>query len=120
LLHLDFGGTADADYRNAAGELCEPLLQLLTIIVGGGFLDLLPDLGAAALDVGLLAAAIDDRRVFLLDADFLGLAEHVDRYVFELDAESLAHDLTTRQDRDILKHRLTAISKARRLDRSDL
>src|SRR5204862_6516904 len=67
LLHLDFGGAADADYRNAAGELREPFLQLFAVIVGGGFLDLLPDLGAAALDVGLLAAAVDDRRVLLLD-----------------------------------------------------
>ncbi len=83
-------------------------------------LDLLPDLGAAALDVGLLAAAVDDRRVLLLDADLLGLAEHVERDVLELDAEILADDLTTRQDRDVFEHRLAAITKARRLDRGHL
>jgi hypothetical protein len=29
LLHLDLGGAADADHRNAARELRETLLQLL-------------------------------------------------------------------------------------------
>jgi hypothetical protein len=29
LLHRDFGRAADADYRDGAGELREPLLQLL-------------------------------------------------------------------------------------------
>ena len=42
LLHLDLGGAADLDHRNAAGELRQPLLQLLAVIVGGGLLDLLP------------------------------------------------------------------------------
>ena len=42
LLDLDFGRAADADHRNAAGELGKPLLQLFFIVVGGGFLDLLP------------------------------------------------------------------------------
>ena len=52
LLHLDLGGAADADHRDAAGELGQPLLQLLAVVVGGGLLDLRLDLGDAALDVG--------------------------------------------------------------------
>ena len=28
LLYLDLGGAADTDYRNAAGEFGQPLLQL--------------------------------------------------------------------------------------------
>ena len=39
---LDLGRAADADHRHAAGELGEPLLQLLLVVVGGGLLDLLP------------------------------------------------------------------------------
>jgi hypothetical protein len=31
-LHLDLGGAADADDRNAAGELGEALVQLLAIV----------------------------------------------------------------------------------------
>ena len=74
LLHLDLGGTADPDHRHAARELRKPLLQPLLVVVRGGFLDLRLDLTDAALDVLLLAGAIDDRGVLLLDADPLGLA----------------------------------------------
>ena len=48
LLHLDFGRAADADHRDAARELGQTLLQLLTVVVRGGFLDLRLDLVARA------------------------------------------------------------------------
>ena len=51
LLDLDFGGAADLDDGNTAGELGKPLLQLLAIIVGGRLLDLRLDLVDAGLDV---------------------------------------------------------------------
>src|SRR5262249_9356765 len=120
LLHLDLGGTTDPDHRDAAGELRQPLLQLLPFVVGGRLVDLLPDLRGAALDIGLLAGTVDDCRVLLFDADLLGLAEHVERDVLELDAEVFADHLTAGQDRDILEHRLAAITEAWRLDRSHL
>jgi hypothetical protein len=41
LLHFGFGGAADADDGDAAGELRQPLLQLLAVVVGDGLLDLL-------------------------------------------------------------------------------
>src|ERR1700747_3285716 len=37
-LHLDLGRAADADHRDAARELGETLLQLLTVVVRGGLL----------------------------------------------------------------------------------
>ena len=33
LLHLDLGRAADLDHGNAAGELRQPLLQLLTVVI---------------------------------------------------------------------------------------
>jgi hypothetical protein len=54
LLDLDLGRTADPDHRDAAGELRQPRLQLLAVVVGGGFLDLRLDLGNPGLDVGLI------------------------------------------------------------------
>ena len=120
LLHLDFGGAADLDHRNAAGELGKPLLQLLAVIVGGGLLDLRLDLVDAGLDVGLLAGAVDDRGVLLLDPHPLGTAEHVERHVLELDAEIFRDHLAAGQDGDVLEHGLAAIAEARRLDRRDL
>src|SRR4029450_12753281 len=40
LLHLGLGRSADLDHRNAAGELRQPLLQLLAVEVGVRVLDL--------------------------------------------------------------------------------
>ena len=51
------------------------------------------------LDVGLLAGAVDDGGVFLLDAHPLGAAEHVERDVLELDAEVFGDHLAAGQDR---------------------
>ena len=67
LLDFDLGRAADADHRDAAGELGQTLLQLLAVVVGGGLLDLRLDLADAGLDVRLLAGAVDDRGVFLVD-----------------------------------------------------
>ena len=50
LLDLDLGRTADADHRDAARELGQALLELLTVVVRGGLLDLRLDLADAALD----------------------------------------------------------------------
>ena len=67
LLDLDLGGAADLDDGHAAGELGQALLQLLLVVVGGGLLDLRLDLLDARLDVGLLAGAVDDGGVVLVD-----------------------------------------------------
>jgi hypothetical protein len=72
---LRFGRAADPDHRHAAGQLGEPLLKLLAVVVGGRLLDLLADLGAAAFDVLLGPGAVDDRGVLLLDRDLLGPAD---------------------------------------------
>ena len=112
LLDLDLGGTADADHRDAAGELGEALLQLLAVVVGGRLLDLRLDLRDAALDVLLLAGAIDDRGLLLLDHHLLGAAEHLERDRLELDAEVLGDDLAAGQDGDVLEHGLAAVAEA--------
>ncbi len=39
-LQLDLGGRADLDHADAAGQLGQPLLQLLAVVVAGGVLDL--------------------------------------------------------------------------------
>src|ERR1700722_10840105 len=120
LLHLDLGRAADADHRGAAGELGQTLLELLTVVVRGGFLDLRLDLRHARLDVGLLAGTVDDRGVFLVDHHLLGAAKHVQGDVLKLDAEVFRDRLTTGQDCDVLQHGLAAIAEARRLDGGDL
>ena len=90
------------------------------VVVGGRLLDLRLDLLDAALDVGLLAGAVDDGRVVLVDRHLLGAAQHVERDVLELDAEVLADHLAAGEDGDVLQHGLAAIAEARRLDGRDL
>ena len=67
LFHFDFGHAADPDDGNAARQLGHTLLQLFAVVVRGGFLDLRPDLADAGLDLGLVASAIDDGGVVLVD-----------------------------------------------------
>ncbi len=116
LLHLGLGGSADLDDRDAADELREALLELLAVVVGRGVLDLRADLGDAALDLVLLARAVDDRGVVLVDRDALGAAEIAHGDVLELEAELLGDDLAAGEDGDVLEHLLAAIAEARRLD----
>src|SRR6056297_2740430 len=120
LLHLDLGGAADADHCNAARELGQALLELFTVVVRGGFLDLGLDLRNTGFDVVLRAGTVDDRGVFLLDAHVLGAAEHVERHVLELDAEILGNGGAAREDGDVLEHGLATITEAGCLDGSDL
>ena len=64
-LHLHFRRSAYLDNGNAAGQLGQSLLQLLAVVVGGGFLDLGANLLDAAFNVGFGAGAVDDRGVLL-------------------------------------------------------
>ena len=96
LLHLGLGRRTDVDHRDTARELGQTLLQLLAIVVGGRVVDLALDLTDAALDVGRLAGALDDRGVFLVDHDPLGAAQVLDLHVLELDAEVLGDQLAAR------------------------
>ena len=120
LLDLDLSCAADADHRDAAGELRQPLLQLLLVVVRGGLLDLRLDLVDARLDLLLLAGAVDDGRGLLGDGHLLGVAEHGEGHVLELDAEVFGDDLAAGEDGDVLEHGLAAVTEARRLHCRDL
>src|SRR5436309_3491598 len=72
LLELHLGRGADLDDRHATRELRQALLELLAVVVRVGVLDLGPDLVDPALDVGLAAATLDDRRLVLGDDDLAG------------------------------------------------
>src|SRR4051794_12145697 len=100
LLHRDLGGRADLDLGDPAGQLREALLELLAVVVAGRVLDLVLELLDAALDRLLVAGALDDGRVVLVDADLLGAAELVQLDVLELDAELLEDRLAAGEDRD--------------------
>ena len=116
LLQLDLGGRADLDHRDAAGQLGQPLLQLLAVVVGVALLDLGPDLVDPALDLVRVAGTVDDGGLVLGHHDLAGLAQQVEGDAVELEADLLADDLATGQDRDVLQHGLAAVTEARGLD----
>ena len=102
-LHLGLGGRADLDHRNAAGQLRQPLLQLLAIVVRSGLVDLRAELLDAAFDGLLAAGAVDDGGVVLVHRDALGAAQVFQAYAFQLDA-GLFHDgLAAGQDARCLR-----------------
>src|SRR5690606_23666024 len=116
LLHGHLGGGADVDLRHAAGELGEALLALLAVVVAGGGVDLVLDLLDARLDLGLVAGALDDGGVVLVDAHLLGAPEVGQLQVLELDAQLLHDGGAAGQDGDVLEHGLAAVTEAGRLD----
>ena len=67
-----------------------------------------------------LAVAVDDRGVFLLHDDLLGLAQVGERRLLEREADFLGDHGAARQDRDVLQHGLAAVAEARRLDARNL
>src|SRR5262249_36371637 len=125
LLHLRLGRAADLQLGDAAGELGQPLLQLLTVVLAVGLFDLAADHFGAAVNGFLVARALSDRRVLGVDSDLLCPAEVADdRWLrgraalglaadaVELDAEILEQRLAAGKDGNILEHRLAAIAVA--------
>ena len=111
LLQLDLGGRADLEHRNTAGQLGQTLLQLLTVVVGVGVLDLGTDLGDPTVDVGLVSGTLDNRGLVLGDGDLAGLTEQIETGVLQLEADLLGDDLATGEDGHVLQHRLATIAE---------
>src|SRR4029077_10085959 len=112
--------SSDLDDRDAAGQLREPLLELLAVEVAIRVLDLGLQLLDATLDRLGVAGAVDDRRRVLVDDHLAGPAELRDLRVLELEPQLLGDHLGAGEDRDVLEHPLAAIAEAGGLDRDGL
>ena len=117
LLELDLGGGADLDHADAAGELGEPLLELLAVPVGVGVLDLgldLVDPAARPRSVSPLPSTIV---VLSLVMTTRRAVPSTSRPTWSsLRPTSGGDDLRAGQRRDVLQHRLAAVTEGRRLD----
>src|SRR5690606_10445415 len=120
LFHLDFGGGANLDHGNTASQFGQALLQLLFVVVGRGFFDLLADLRNAGFDVDLSTSAIDDGGIVLVQDDALGITQVLQSGAFQGQADFFGDHGTAGQDGDVLQHGLAAVAEARCLDGSDL
>jgi hypothetical protein len=70
------GRSADTDHRDSTGELCQPLLQLLLVVLRCGLLDLRLDLGERA-SISIFLPAPLTMTVFSLSmASFSARPEH--------------------------------------------
>ena len=119
-LHLNFSSGTDTDDGHATDQLGQTFLELLTVVIGSGVVDLIADLLHAFLDLFLAAEAVNDGGVFLLDLDALGLAEFVEGQVLDLGAGVIGSDDTAGKGGDILEHGLAAVTKAGSLDGDNL
>src|SRR5438876_6709573 len=113
LLQLCFGCRPHLDYRDAANQLGQALLELFLVVVRGGLFDLRAELLDSAFDLAGLAGARDDRSVVLVDGHFLGLAQLLDLDVLELDAEVLGDGFPTGKNGNVFEHGLAAVAEAR-------
>src|SRR5207248_1707645 len=113
LLHLGLGRGADLHDGHAAGQLRQPLLELLAIEVRVGVVDLRLDLVDATLDALRLAGAVHDRGGVLGDDHTAGAAKLRELSVLELEAHLLRDHFAAGEDRDVLEHPLATIAEAR-------
>src|SRR6185503_12866695 len=120
LLQFGLGRRADLDHRNAANELREPFLELLSVVVGGCVVDLSANLLHPPFDLRGLTGAFDDSGVVLVDHHFLCTAQVTELNALELDAEVFGDGLAAGENRDVLKHSLAAVAKSGRLHRAYL
>src|SRR5699024_74038 len=78
LLELHLGCRACLDDGDTAGELGQPLLQLLPVVVRVAVLDLGPDMVDPALDLVRVTGTVADGRLVLGCRDLAGLAQQRD------------------------------------------
>ena len=116
LLHFHFGRCADLDDRNTACQLGDALLQFLLVVIGGRFLNLRTDLGNPGCDVGLLAGAVHDSGVLLVDHHALGAAHLVEIGGVETQSHFFRDHSRAGQDGDILQHGFAAIAETGSFD----
>ena len=117
-LHLSLGSSANADYRNAASQLRQSLLQLLTVEIRGGLLDLLADLGNSGVDVALLAKAVNDDGVLLLNLNGFCASQLIHGGFLQIQTNLVGDHGAAGQDRDILQHLFSSVAVARSLNRN--
>ena len=117
LFHLDLGSRTDLDNRYAAGELCQTLLQLLTVEIGRGGLDLASDLADTALDSLAVACTVNNDGVFLVDLDLTCTAELINRWYPSAQGQARSEMTSTAgQDCNIREHFFSSVAEARSLD----
>ena len=120
LLHVGFGLGADGDDRHAAGELGQPLLELLLVVLALGLSICLRICWIRFWMSFVLPAPSTIVVLFLSTVIFLARPSCVEREVLELDAEVFADQRAAGEHGDVAQHRLAAIAEAGGLHGADV
>src|SRR5258706_10190032 len=95
-------------------------MNLSLSVIRGGLFDLHAELLDWAFYLPTLPGARADRRVFLVDRHFLGVAQVLNLYVLKFYAQILCDGLPTGENGNVLKHGLAAVAEARGFHRRAL
>src|SRR5438093_8020127 len=120
LLQLGLGSGADLDDGHAAGQLAQPLLQLLAVPVGRSGFDRDLDRAGPRLNCLGVALAFDDRRLFLRDHYPAGAAEIAQLNAVQLAPQPLADPLTAGDSGQVAQVVLPPVAEAGRLHRANV
>ena len=112
LLELDLGSSAGLDDCNAAGQLGQTFLQLLTVVIRVAVLDLGADLADTTGDCVGVAGTLDDGGLVLGDDDLACLAEELEACGLQGESDLFADDLATGEDGDVGELSLTTVTEA--------
>ncbi len=102
---------ADLDDGHAAGQLGEPLVELLAVVVLGGNLQLTLQLFDAATYPLRIPRAADDGSAVLGHDGLPRPPQLVEPRVLQLEAELLGYDLAAGEDGDVLQHPLAPVAE---------
>ncbi len=111
-LHLNLSGSAHLDDSNTAGQLGQPLLELLLIELAGGGLNLRANLSHTALDGRGISSAVHNDGVLLVHLHLAGAAQLVNGGVLQIQAHFLRDDLAAGQGGNVHQHLLAAVTEA--------
>ena len=116
LFHPGFGGRADLDQRDTAGELGGALLQLFLVVIADVIFGLLADFLDAIVDSVGLSAAADKGGVFFRGFNAFCRAQVGDAGFLQRQTERFGDDRAAGNYRNIFQHRLAAVAKTGCLD----
>ncbi len=120
LFHLNLGGSANLDYGNTTSQFGYAFLQLLTVIIRAGLLDLGAYLLNPVFDIFLRACTIDNDGLVLGYLNLLGGTQLIQTSLVQRQTNLFRDHGSTGQDSDILQHGLATITEARGLNGTDL
>ncbi len=108
--HFGFGGGTYVDFGDTACQLCQPLLELLAIVVACRVVNFATKLIDTRFDICTLASTFDNGRVVLIDDHLLGHAQVRDWERLELDTQRFKDGSSASENCNVFHHRFATVA----------